>query len=80
MESAKSLPPGGTLDPATSHAVRRLLEFSGDELVQFFDAVVRMIANRFRSIVVLDEAGLFQFREMVVIQIEKKSFGTLRFN
>lgn len=46
--------------------------------MQFFDALVRTIANRFRSFIPLDDACLFQFREVSVIQPEKKPLGTYR--
>jgi len=44
--------------------------------VEFLDALVRVIANRFRSIVVVDETGGFQVRYVGVMPFEAHPFGT----
>ncbi len=61
--------------PELPLGVIHLFEFSGNELVQFLDAVVRMIADRFRSVIVLNKASGFQFRQFGMMQIETKSSG-----
>lgn len=58
--------------PDSSLWPRRSLrfEFGGHELEQVLDALVRLVLNGARLLVVLDQTSRLQFREVVMVKLD----------